>query len=265
MFSNKKNMITKFPVHIGIIMDGNGRWATQKGFERHIGHKNGLETIIKILKETTNYTAIKYITLYSLSVSNLKRPRDELESLFNLMNNFIDANNNANNSSNNELLINSDIKISTIGDCQILPIPLKEKLNNIKNKTKDNTGLNVIFAINYDSTTEITNTFNKMLKERINNINTTDNVSWDDIHQNLYTGGIPDPDLIIRTSGEYRLSNFLMLQSANAELIFINKLWPDFDETDFNYCLTEYSKRQRRFGLTPEQQQVAISKKETNI
>ncbi len=237
----KEITINKFPTHIGVIMDGNGRWATFKGLKRYVGHIYGSKTVITIIKEIIKYPSIKYATIFSLSTANLNRPEEEINFIYKLMESFIDE--------NIDFIINSNIKISTIGNCKVIPISLQNKINNLKEKTNELTGLNVILAINYDSRTEITNTVKKIINNKIE----PENLSWDLISKNLETSDIPDPDLIVRTSGEYRLSNFLMLQSANAELIFINKLWPDFNKSDLEYCLNEFSQRQRRFGLTPEQ------------
>ncbi len=238
-YFNSTKLIIKYPKHIGIVMDGNGRWAISKNLKRYFGHKAGATTLNNLMKNVLNYTEIKYITAYSLSSANLKRPKEELNFIYDLMEKFIDE--------NIDFYIRSNIKITTIGDLSVLPESLIKKLNNFVDKTKDLTGLHIILAINYDSRSEIVRTFNKMLNDNIKDI------SWETINKYLDTAHLPDPDLIIRTSGEYRLSNFLMLQSANAELIFIDKYWPDFNNKDLEHCLFEFSKRQRRFGLTSEQ------------
>jgi undecaprenyl diphosphate synthase len=229
----------KPPNHIGIIMDGNGRWAIKRGLPRSVGHINGTINLINILLECVNQD-IKYITLYCLANSNLGRPKTEIHLLYRLIFCFIE--------NHEKHFKNNGINIKIIGDLKTLPEFLRKSIKIIMEKTKNNNKLYLILAIHYDSRTEICDAVNEYMKN-----NTTPIQNWDTFSKYLYTKDIPDPDLIIRTSGEMRLSNFLMPQIANSELIFVPTLWPDFTREDLKYCINEYIKRERRFGLTSDQ------------
>ncbi len=227
------------PNHIGIIMDGNGRWAIKRGLPRSVGHINGTINLINIILECIKQN-IKYISLYCLSNSNLGRPKQEISLLYRLIFCFIE--------NHEKNFINYGINIKIIGDLTTMPEFLKKSINIITEKTKNNNKLYLILAIHYDSRTEICNAVNKYMEN-----NNTPIKNWDIFSEYLYTKDIPDPDLIIRTSGEMRISNFMMPQIANSELIFIPTLWPDFTKDDLIFCINEYRQRERRFGLTSDQ------------
>ncbi len=227
------------PNHIGIIMDGNGRWAIKRSLPRSLGHINGTVNLINILLECLKQN-IKYITLYCLSNSNLGRPKKEIFLLYKLIFYFIE--------NHEKHFENNGINIKVIGSLSTLPFFLQKSIKVITNKTKNNNKLYLIIAIHYDSRTEICDAVNEYMKN-----NNTPIKDWNVFSKYLYTKDIPDPDLVIRTSGEMRLSNFLMPQIANSELIFVPTLWPDFTTDDLKYCINEYRTRERRFGLTSEQ------------
>ena len=242
-FKNKNNLPLIYPIHIGIIMDGNGRWATRRNLPRIQGHVQGTNQINNLLKESIKIS-IKYITLYCLSTANLKRPEDEINGLYKIMENFIIK--------NSEWIISNNINVKVIGNISVFPLTLQNGINNLIDKTKNLNQLTLILALNYDSRTEICDAAYKYALD-VKNQNNITKLNWDTFNKYLYTSDIPDPDLIIRTSGEYRISNFLLMQSANAEYIFLPILWPDFTYKYLMDCIVEYNKRERRFGLTSEQ------------
>jgi undecaprenyl diphosphate synthase len=237
----KQQLPLIIPNHIGIIMDGNGRWATNRKLLRSQGHLQGTYEIFNLVTESIKLK-IKFITLLCLSTANLKRPIDEVNNLYSIMESFI--------RNNTDWFIQNNVKIMIIGNTNILPITLQNVINLLVCKTKELNDITLILAINYDSRTEICDAINKYSMDT--NID-KGNITWNVLNRYLYTCNIPDPDLIIRTSGEYRISNFLLMQSANAEYIFLPILWPDFKTKHLIYCITEYSKRDRRFGMTSEQ------------
>jgi undecaprenyl diphosphate synthase len=221
----------KIPLHIAFIMDGNGRWAQARGLARAKGHKEGatsVETIIKIAKQI----GIKYITLFAFSTENWKRPPCEIKALMQLLKNVLDKYNPKKN---------SDVRLLFSGRRDRLPKSIVEKMDKIISSTANNQLLTVNIALNYGARQEITDVVNKLIEAGRKKI------SEDDINSNLYNN-IPEPDLIIRTSGEKRLSNFMLWQAAYSELYFTDTLWPDFREKELFAALEEYSRRERRFG-----------------
>ncbi|MCX8081898.1 MAG: isoprenyl transferase [bacterium] len=228
-----KNKIKVVPSHIAVIMDGNGRWAKKRGLPRIAGHREGLKAVRRIVKAASNY-GVKYLTLYSFSTENWKRPPEEVKFLFHLMEERLRA--------EGEKLHKNNVRVYFIGKREQLPEKLIKTMLYIEKKTHKNTGLNLIFAINYGSRQEIVDAVRKCVSSEEKDI------TEEMIEKNLYTAGIPSPDLIIRTSGEKRMSNFLLWQSAYAELYFTPVLWPDFTENDFLKALFDYQRRQRRFG-----------------
>ena len=218
--------------HVAIIMDGNGRWGIKYKKSRNLGHKAGLKTVERIIKSTIK-NKIKYLTLYAFSTENWKRPKSEIKFLFTLLDTFIDQKIDEFNKQN--------IKLKIIGNINILNNKLKKKLKRSENITKKNNRLQVNLALNYGSKSELINAF-KQIKKNKQNINSKN------IEKNLYTSSIPDPDILIRTGNTNRLSNFLLWQMAYSEIFFEKKLWPDFNENDYNKILKKFKKIKRNYG-----------------
>jgi undecaprenyl diphosphate synthase len=224
-------MIT--PTHIAIIMDGNGRWGLKKYNDRNKGHYYGLQNINKVIKNCIKLH-IKYLTLYTFSTENWNRPKKEIEYLFFLFKFFYQKNFNKINKNN--------IRIKFIGDLKNIPADLKVIIKKIQKKTKNNNRITVVFAFNYGAKSELINAFKKIHKNKKNKI------TEDLISNNLYTKNIPDPDILVRTGGEKRLSNFLLWQLSYAELFFIEKNWPDFNFLDLKKIVNKFRGIKRRFG-----------------
>ena len=221
------------PSHIAIIMDGNGRWGLKKYNDRNKGHYYGLQNINKVIKNCTKLH-IKYLTLYTFSTENWNRPKKEIEYLFFLFKFFYRKNFNKINKNN--------IRIKFIGDLKNIPADLKVIIKKIQEKTKNNNRITVVFAFNYGAKSELINAFKKIHKNKKNKI------SEQLISNNLYTKNMPDPDILVRTGGEKRLSNFLLWQLSYAELFFIEKSWPDFNFLDLKKIVNKFSGIKRRFG-----------------
>lgn len=232
------------PKHVAVIMDGNGRWAKKQGKIRVFGHKKG----VKSVRETVEGAAeigVKYLTLYAFSTENWNRPQGEVNTLMSLLFSSL--------KSELETLTKNNIKLKVIGDISKLPLKNQEELNSVIAKTKSNDRMTLILALNYGARMEVTEAVKKIaskVKEGELNIG---NIDYKTIENNLYTKGIPDVDLMIRTSGESRISNFLLLQLAYAELYFINILWPDFRKNDLFEVILDYQNRERRYGKISEQ------------
>ena len=230
------------PKHIGIIMDGNGRWAREKGKKRIFGHIEGVKTVKKIVNAVLKLN-IPYLTLFAFSKENWERPKKEVDLLMNLFLSTITENQNH--------FYKNKIKINTIGSIHDLPSSCQEALLKIIDTTKKNTELTLTLALSYSSRLEITHAVQKIIdKERPLS---ADLITPSLIEKYLQTYNIPDPELLIRTSGEKRISNFLLWQIAFSELYFSEKKWPDFDEEELYIAIFEYQKRERRFGKTTEQ------------
>ena len=223
------------PSHIAIIMDGNGRWGLKKYKDRNKGHYFGLQNINKIIKDCIKIN-IKYLTLYTFSTENWNRPKKEIDYLFFLFKYFYKKNFNKLNKNN--------IKIKFIGNLKNIPKDLKVIIKKIQDKTKNNSAITVIFAFNYGAKSELVNAFKNIIKNK----NKVNNINEDLINNNLYTKNIPDPDILIRTGGEKRLSNFLLWQLSYAELYFINKNWPDFNFLDLKQIINTFRVTKRKFG-----------------
>lgn len=223
----------KIPNHVAIIMDGNGRWAKERGFERYIGHKLGVESVREIIGISKKY-GINYLTLYTFSRENWKRPKKEINFLFELLKNTLEE--------EMEGLKKNNIRILVMGRIDELRKDVRNFLKKCMQETKDCTGTNVIIALNYSGRKEIVDAVNKILKEKKRL------KSEKEFSKYLYLNSIPEPDLLIRTSGELRISNFMLWQIAYTEFYFTNKLWPDFRKKEFIQALEEFSKRERRFG-----------------
>ncbi len=221
------------PSHIAIIMDGNGRWGLKKYNDRNKGHFYGLQNINKVIKNCIKLH-IKYLTLYTFSTENWNRPKKEIEYLFFLFKFFYQKNFNKINKNN--------IRIKFIGDLKNIPADLKVIIKKIQEKTKNNNRITVVFAFNYGAKSELINAFKKIHKNKNNKI------SEELISNNLYTKNMPDPDILVRTGGEKRLSNFLLWQLSYAELFFIEKSWPDFNFLDLKKIVNKFRGIKRRFG-----------------
>lgn len=227
------------PKHIGIIMDGNGRWAKERNLPRTFGHKAGVETIRKIVKEC-NRLGIKYLTLYAFSTENWKRPKDEVNNLMELLVEYLK--NEFNELNENNVVINH------LGDISKLPKNCRDELIRAYDRTKNNTGVVMNLALNYGGRSEITHGIKMLCNDfRDGKIN-SDDITEELFSSYLYTKGMPDPDLIIRPSGEQRISNFLLWQCAYSEFWYSNINWPDFTEKDLQRAILDYQNRDRRFG-----------------
>ncbi|SHM50102.1 isoprenyl transferase [Flavobacterium chilense] len=235
---------TNLPKHLAIIMDGNGRWAKQQGFLRAFGHENGTKSVKKTIT-TCAKLGIEYLTLYAFSTENWNRPKLEVEALMKILINSLKK----------ELvtLQENNIRLNAIGNLEKLPKSAQKELLDVIEKTKNNTRLTLTLALSYGSREELVNAV-KIISDKVkNNIISIDSIDDSIINEHLYTQNLPDVDLLIRTSGEHRISNFLLWQIAYAELYFTNVLWPDFKDQDLYEAIISYQKRERRFGKTSEQ------------
>jgi len=227
------------PQHIAFIMDGNGRWAKRKGMPRLVGHNAGTETLKKIVKESKRL-GIPYITFYAFSTENWKRPSDEVNGLMNILVKFIQ--------SEIQEIHSNHIKINILGDIDRLPSYAREQVDFATELTKDNTEMHFNIALNYGGRDEIIQAVKKIVRDVQNQKIDIDQIDEKSFQTYLYTNGMPDPDLLIRTSGEVRLSNFLLWQLAYSELTFVDVFWPDFDEMAYQKAISDYQNRNRRFG-----------------
>ena len=232
------------PKHVAIIMDGNGRWAKDKGLPREYGHQNGVSSVKSIVQESYK-SGIEYLTLYAFSIENWDRPSKEVNTLMSLLVSTL--------RDEFDEIFDKDIKLNAIGEINSLPKEVISELNFIINKTKSNNKMNLTLALSYGGKQEIFNAI-KMISDKVkNNLIELNNFDDSIINSHLYTKNLPDVDLLIRTSGEQRISNFLLWQIAYAELYFTDVYWPDFSKDDFNLALENYKSRERRFGKTSEQ------------
>jgi len=230
------------PKHIAITMDGNGRWAKSKGKLRIFGHKNG----VKAVRDTVEGAAeigIEYLTLYAFSSENWNRPEKEVNALMTLLVSAVNK--------ETKTLMDNNIRLSTIGDINKLPSKAQKELQEAISKTKDNTRMNLVLALSYSGRGEILNAVKNIIKDR----KEPEEINEATFQQYLTTKSVPDPELLIRTSGEYRISNFLLWQIAYSELYFTETLWPDFRRVDLYKAILNYQSRERRFGKTTEQLQ----------
>lgn len=235
----KDNEITIIPHHVAIIMDGNGRWAKGRGLPRVAGHKQGMDNVKRIVEVANTYN-IKVLTLYAFSTENWKRPKQEVSFLMKLPQEFLNV--------YLPDLISENVKIEVIGQTEKLPAHTKKAINNAIEKTKDNTGLILNIAMNYGSRLEMVDVVKSIAEDiRLNKL-TPEQIDEQTINDRLYTSHLPEPDLLIRTSGEIRLSNFLLWQLAYTEFWFTDVYWPAFSETEFKQALKAYQQRKRRYG-----------------
>jgi undecaprenyl diphosphate synthase len=233
----------RIPKHIAIIMDGNGRWAEEQGQERIFGHQNGVEAVRSAI-EAAGEIGVKFLTLYAFSTENWNRPKEEIEALMGLLVKAI----------RNELdnLMQNQVRLQAIGNIASLPVECQNELQEAIEKTQNNTGLTVVLALSYSGRWEIVNAVKKIMNDAIDEKEITES----DFAKYLNTAHIPDPDILIRTGRERRISNFLLWQIAYTELFFPNLLWPDFRKKDLFEIVTEYQTRQRRFGKTGAQVEI---------
>ena len=235
---------TNLPRHVAIIMDGNGRWAKQRGLPRIEGHRRGVETV-----RTTTFAArdlgVKVLTLYAFSVENWKRPQDEVGGLMTLLEFYLKK--------ELKTFIRDRVRLRTIGRTEELPASVQKLLRETIEATKEFTDYTLVLALNYGSRTEVVDAARAYAAAVAAGREKLNDSSWDTFSRYLYTADLPEPDLVIRTSGESRVSNFLLMQAAYAEFAFTPVLWPDFTKADLASALADYAKRERRFGLTSEQ------------
>ena len=236
--------LEKLPKHIAIIMDGNGRWAKEKGEDRLFGHYSGVESVRNIVEGCAELS-IEYLTLYAFSTENWDRPRDEVTGLMELLVQTIKEEVSTLNKNN--------IRLHVIGNIEMLPSSAHAELDDACEATKNNTGLNLVMALSYSSRWEIINAVKEIADEVKNKKLSPEEIDNKTFEQHLCTASFPDPELMIRTSGEYRISNFLLYQLAYSELYFTDTLWPDFRKENLYEALLDFQSRERRFGKTSEQ------------
>ncbi|WDR03216.1 isoprenyl transferase [Devosia algicola] len=229
----------RIPAHLGVIMDGNGRWAKARGKLRTEGHIEGVKALRNLVELCINY-GVANLTVFSFSSENWTRPKDEIAFIFNLLRRFV--------VSDLERLIRNNVRVRIIGSRLGLEPSLIRLIEDVEHKTRDNNGLTLVVAFNYGGKAEIADACRTIARAVAAGTLSPDDITEATIEGELYTSGLPDPDLIIRTSGEQRLSNFLLWQSAYAEFVFVEENWPDFDDASFLRVLQTYSSRERRFG-----------------
>ena len=235
---------SKLPQHVAIIMDGNGRWAKRQGEDRIFGHENGVQSVRDSV-EAAAEIGVKYLTLYAFSTENWNRPKAEVDALMQLLVHTISA--------ETATLNKNNIRLQVIGDLKSLPQDCITELNEAIENTKTNTHMTLVVALSYSSRWELVNAVKQIAVQVENKKITASEINESTIQNYLCTSNIPDPELMIRTSGEHRISNFLLWQLAYAELYFTEKLWPDFRKEDFFEAILDYQMRERRFGKTSEQ------------
>lgn len=228
----------RIPVHVSIIMDGNGRWAREQGHERILGHKKGVETV-RVVAEAAAEAGVKYLSLYAFSEENWGRPKEEVDFLMHLMMDSI--------ASEVEMLMKNGVRFRVLGNLARLPEALQQGIAALEEKTRENTALDLILFVSYSGKWDIFQAAKKFAAEHSGeDIDKITDMSA--FSKYLVTDGIPDPDLIIRTSGEERISNYLLWQGAYSELLFVKKMWPEFGKEDFTAALAEFASRDRRYG-----------------
>lgn len=236
--------MNKLPKHVAIIMDGNGRWANLQGKNRVSGHQQGAKSVREVVEEAVKME-IEFLTLYAFSTDNWSRPKEEVSLLMKLLVNSLKK--------EFKRLIKNNIRLQSIGNMDGLPNPVKEEFTYVIEKTKNNTGMVLTLALNYGGKEELTAAVKAIAFKVKNSIISPEKVDQSTIIEHLYTQNLPAVDLLIRTSGEERISNFLLWHIAYAELYFTKTLWPDFKKEDLQKALVDYTKRERRFGKTSEQ------------
>ena len=228
----RKLDLSRLPKHLAIIMDGNGRWATKRGLPRNLGHKAGCENIKRITQNIYDL-GIEMVTFFAFSTENWKRPKDEIDGIFNLIRDYMDE--------YKDEYLEKDVKVMFFGELKDLPQDLTKAMEDIMEKTKNCKKMTVNFAVNYGGRSEILRAVNKAIKGG-------KELDFNGFEELLYTRNLPDPDFVIRTSGEMRISNFMLYQMAYSELYFTKTYWPSFNNKDLQYALIDFQKRKRRFG-----------------
>ena len=234
--------INNIPQHIAVIMDGNGRWATERGKERSYGHQAGVETVRRITSECTRL-GVKYLTLYTFSTENWNRPADEIAALMGLVLTSLE----------DEIFMKNNVRFRVIGDIGRLPEAVQVKLQETMDHTAGNSAMTMVVALSYSSRWEITEAMRRIAEKVENGELKSGDITEDVVSANMNTAFMPDPDLLIRTGGELRISNYLLWQIAYSELYSCDTYWPDFDENDLRKAIASYQSRQRRFGKTEAQ------------
>ena len=242
MTMNKQLDMTRIPEHIAIIMDGNGRWAQQRGKERSYGHQAGVEAVKRITSESAKL-GVKYLTLYTFSTENWSRPADEVTALMGLILTSLE----------DELFMKNNVRFRVIGDVSRMPESVVQKLRETEEHTANNTTMTLVVALSYSSKWEITKAMRDIATEVKQGTLSVDAIDDTTISQHLATNFMPDPELLIRTGGELRISNYLLWQIAYSELYFCDTFWPDFDEAALHEAIANYQQRERRFGKTEAQ------------
>ena len=244
MIDNKEISLdmNRIPKHIAVIMDGNGRWATERGKERSYGHQAGVETVRRITSECTRL-GVKYLTLYTFSTENWNRPAPEVAALMGLVLTALE----------DELFMKNDVRFQVVGDIERLPESVQKKLQETIEHTADNKAMTMTIALSYSSRWEITKAVKEIATMAKEGKLLPEDITEDVISKQLSTSFMPDPDLLIRTGGELRISNYLLWQIAYSELYFCDTYWPDFSEADLHKAIADYQSRQRRFGKTEAQ------------
>lgn len=240
----------RIPQHIAIIMDGNGRWATERNKPRSYGHQAGVETVRRITSECTRL-GVKYLTLYTFSTENWNRPSDEIAALMGLVLTSLE----------DEIFMKNNVRFQVIGDIKRLPVAVAEKLKETIEHTANNNAMTMVVALSYSARWELTEATKQIAIEVQKGEQKVEDIDENIINKHLCTNFMPDPDLLIRTGGEYRISNYLLWQLAYSELYFCDTYWPDFNEADLHIAIADYQKRQRRFGKTEKQIETEQSKK----
>ena len=230
-------------------MDGNGRWATEHGKPRSYGHQAGVETVRRITSECTRL-GVKYLTLYTFSTENWNRPETEIAALMGLVLSSLE----------DEIFMKNNVRFKVIGDIERLPVEVQRKLQETIDHTAGNTAMTMVVALSYSSRWEITKAMKDIAKKALDGQLSVGDITEDTVSQSLTTASIPDPDLLIRTGGELRISNYLLWQIAYSELYFCDTFWPDFNEADLHKAIADYQHRQRRFGKTGKQVEAEESK-----
>ena len=232
----------RIPQHVAIIMDGNGRWAKQRGLHRNIGHQQGVETVKRITELSTRL-GIKYLTLYTFSTENWSRPSDEVAALMGLVLDSLEE----------EIFMTNNVRFRMIGDADRLPQAVRDRIRQCEERTSGNTKMTMVIAMSYSSRWEITNAARELATMAKDGKLAPTDITEQTISDHLTTAFMPDPDLLIRTGGELRLSNYLMWQCAYSELYFCDTYWPDFTEDEMLKAISDYQQRERRYGKTSEQ------------
>ena len=234
--------MSRIPEHVAIIMDGNGRWAVQRGKERSYGHQAGVEAVRRITSECTRL-GVKYLTLYTFSTENWNRPADEIAALMGLVLTSLE----------DEIFMKNNVRFRVIGDIGRLPDAVQRKLHDTMERTAGNSDMTMVVALSYSSRWEITDAMRQIAREVAEGTLSPDAIDEQVVSNHLATSFMPDPDLLIRTGGEVRVSNYLLWQIAYSELYFCDTFWPDFSEADLRKAIATYQGKQRRFGLTEAQ------------